>query len=619
MNELIAWILIAALALGCGDDADPATDIGTDAPEGGVDASVACVEALFDPAGDDLFPNPAMMQPADTPTGVQLQVNESAFPSLARYEQLSEMVTTGLSSLDGFGTSAGAAFAFTAPVSPEAGPDVDPVVGGVGFLVLDDAGPRIEPAMVDLDDEGRSVVARPVRPLPAATWVAAFMTTAAAPCDTRASWLDELIGSAEGRTAEALAALANAGIPSDDLLALSVYPTQSLFTLDEAIADDIAATPLEDFAPVPGVCTANVGGSQLCVVRIAAKDYRDADGVLRDAEVGGEYELPLFVWLPAAGDAPWPLMFYGHGLSLGAPDSAPAFVGNASERGVAVAATSALEHPGHPTFEEGTGQAEILTNFFAIDVGARSVDALRLRDHFRQTVFDRLQALRVLRQAPDVLGDDVLRLDTSRFAYLGTSLGSLMGTALTSLTEFPAVALSLLGGRVSQLLTDEEGSFSLIVLSLVPRTLSDGEQRRVFMHLQTIVEAGDPINWAPRILDGRENPPAFLGIMAVEDAVVTNGATFDLMRAMELPVMPPVLRESPGTRTTAMPPLVGNRAGVTAALQHFDVIAPGRPADHDNTSTSRLAATSFYRLFETAWEGSPEILDPYAELGIAHE
>src|SRR5690606_6872019 len=82
-----------------------------------------------------------------------------------------------------------------------------------------------------------------------------------------------------------------------------------------------------------------------------------------------------------------------------------------------VVAIDALEHGAHPT-ADGAGVTQVM-NFFAVDLGGPSVDALRLRENFRQSTYDKLQVTRAILANLDLDGNGTDDVDPSRMAYLG--------------------------------------------------------------------------------------------------------------------------------------------------------------------------------------------------------
>src|SRR5690606_6608673 len=116
-------------------------------------------------------------------------------------------------------------------------------------------------------------------------------------------------------------------------------------------------------------------------------------------------------------------------------NEADAFATNFAEQGWATVAIDALVHGDHPStggvHEDGL---QGTLRFFALTLGSPpTLEARRLRDHFRQSTYDKLQLTRALTTAGDLDGDGTSDVDSSRLAYFGISLGGIMGTELVAM------------------------------------------------------------------------------------------------------------------------------------------------------------------------------------------
>lgn len=622
-------ILFLALA-GCGHDDEPLLDGGSDGGFDASDAELACVRYRFEPDAQDLssFPNvDAFEADGATVTGFRLAVDASRFPSVADYQTYASLFDE-LGELDGFGTSAGAFLGFEGDLgpTPEGGPGADPAEVGFGFVVTPSEGAAyLVPAELTVVDEGTTLVLEPTEPLPESTWVGVFVTDAVAPCVLPSAFMDAQRASTDPRVVAVRDALAEAGVAPTSLLALQVYPTQSITPDSIIIAEGIAARPESEFAlafegcvPVPEL------GARRCTSTLDAYDYRDEAGVVRGTEPVTPWSLEVQSWLPMeTGMGPYTTLFFGHGISVGATVHTPQFVADALAHDVILVSVSAVLHEGHPSAASPLPESfELTLAFFAVDTVSDTVEALRLRDHLRQTVYDRLFVGRALSLGPDLDGDGESDVDVDRLGYLGVSLGAILGTQTVALSDaFSVATLSLPGGRLSQVMTD--GGFSLVLQSLIPRELRRGGVERLFVVVQTLIERGDPVNWAVRLQRERligQAPDVFLQV-AIGDVVVPNTASYSLARALQTPVTPPLLDAAPGLMLSDGLPLSGNRGPVTLALQQYDQVdtpAGLDSASHNNLPTSQLAQTAWYRFFETGWGGPGEVIDPYEALGVGH-
>jgi len=249
-----------------------------------------------------------------------------------------------------------------------------------------------------------------------------------------------------------------------------------------------------------------------------------------------------------------------------------------------------------------------------------------MRDHFRQSTYDKLQLVRMIEGGVDVDGDQVADLDAGRMAYLGVSLGGIMGPELLALApSLRAGVLVVPGGRVGNIVRDAD-QFQIVVQIMRPEDATDGDVERFFPVLQTVLDRGDAVAWAPALLD--EPPAGFPGAapdllmgMVLDDDTVPNSTNLALARALDVPVVPPELREVGLVGETGPAPVTGNLAdGRTAGLLQFDQIPAGdgmEAATHSNVASSDVGVEAWFRFLDS-WltAPAPTIVDPYAELGL---
>ncbi len=260
------------------------------------------------------------------------------------------------------------------------------------------------------------------------------------------------------------------------------------------------------------------------------------------------------MFLPLSGTPPYPTILFGHGLGSGREQGAD-LAELAAPMGIATVAIPALMHGEHPTNPDpGASTLIVVTNFFAIgdDLETRAIYALRLRDNFRQSTYDKLQLTRILTSSPDVDGDGSADLDGTRLAYLGASLGGIMGPELLALTDaYHAGLLAVPGARVVSIISDSSLFGTLIVL-LRPRGTTAGDVDRFFPIMQTVVDRGDSGSYAGHVLrdrlrgDPSATPPSIVEGVALDDDTVPNPSNYALARALDIPIAPVVLRSVPG-------------------------------------------------------------------------
>lgn len=623
-------VLFAALALAaaCAEEAAPAAHV------------------LWDPGAGELgvFPDDAFT--VDDPgaiTGQRLDVPPERFALLDAVPETYRQIFRDLSVLDGFGVTAKMFVRFDAPLDPatlwsgEATADW----GAPIVLVVEAAGgARPWPYELALTDDDATVVLAPMVPLPPASRAYLAVTARVGTADgtplapgpaMRAALRGDAGDPWAARVAPRMAAAADAFVAAggaasaDELAAVVVFTTQSIFEGSFAVAADIAA---RDVAPSPGIECATETLWVRCEGFVDAVDYRGADGWIDDAPVAGDsYALPFTVWLPLSppgaygGDA-YPTLVYGHGLG-GGREQGSRLAEFAAPRGIATIAVDALRHGDHPTATSRSALVRTL-DFFGISTEGLTFEPLRMRAHFRQSTYDKLQLVRMLERGLDVDGDGAVDLDPDRLMYLGVSLGGIMGAELLALSpSLRAGVLIVPGGRVSSIVQDA-AQFSLIIDFMRPDDATDGDVDRFFPVLQTMLDRGDAAAWASYLLAPIADRPAgfpavephLLMAMVLDDDTVPNSANRALARALGVPVVPPVRQDVGVVATTGPAPVSGNWPdGRTVGLLQLDVIEDGVPATHSNVGASDIGAATWFEFIDSYLTTStPVIVDPYGTL-----
>lgn len=636
-HQLAVFVVLLS---GCGDTDSPPADGGADA----TDAGPACNELLWDPDAGDLTRWPETQLVIDdplAPTGKRLRFVLDDYPAITVRRAGFLAVLEDLSDVDGFGVNAEAFFRFTEAFDPEAVPSGDATLlpsAGLGFIALGPGAPALVPVTVRFTDDDATPIMSPMRPLPAsgraAVYVTRALTEAAGGCLEPSEAMASALADPSPEMAEAIDGLIGAGVieTADDLVALTAFPTQSTVDQSVAIAADIAARDYALDAPLACVSTA---AWVECDGTFTAFDYRDADSVIRQVTTAvvpeRSYQVPLRVWLPVDAAPPYPTILFGHGLGSGR-EQGQDLARRTVPEGIATIAIPAVQHGEHPT-NEMPSRALITTvlAFFAIgDLDTKVVDARVLRDNFRQSTYDKLQLTRVLAGGLDADGDGTVDLDVDRMAYLGASLGGIMGAELLALTDaYEAAVLAVPGSNVLSVVSASD-TFGPLVTLLAPPGATEGDVQRFFPVVQTIVDRGDGGSYAAHVLrdrlvgDGSAPPPSVIVGVALDDDTVPNVASWSLARALDIPIAAEVLRPVPGLSEAPETPIRGNVADglATAGLVQFDVIEDDgevRMATHSNTPGSPVAVRAWLEFLRGHWDdGLAVVVDPYALEGLMH-
>ena len=289
-----------------------------------------------------------------------------------------------------------------------------------------------------------------------------------------------------------LDALVASGVDPDDVVAASVFSTQSVTADLEKIRNQIKAA-----TPVPATFLLGLGGtssvfplntitsivfdrqigtaptfssSPLAVAalnlvpgsvstvafgRYTSPDYETpqrfipAVGTRTGAPaVQGTNDIYFNLFLPAGPKPPagWPIAIFGHGLGDN-KNSSPFVVGSKlAEQGIATIAINVVGHGGGPlgtlTVNRTTGGSVV------VPAGGRGIDQdgngsigstegvsaappqtiIASRDGLRQTVIDLMQLVRVIEVGMDVDENGAPDLDADRIYYFGQSFGGIYGT-----------------------------------------------------------------------------------------------------------------------------------------------------------------------------------------------
>lgn len=598
------------------------------------------VSLAYDPTGPgqiSTLPDDVLtVDDPTSPTGLRVHIADPDTPWVAASPPILRQVVADLGTLDGWGTTAAVTLRFTAPIASAAVPlpSGPTSVNSPDVLLvdLDVQPPQRVPFETELTDQGATALFWPMRPLTPRHRHALVVKTSyhglTGQCIAPSGALAQLLsGKADHPALQRMLpaykkALQLLGLAGDDVSAMTVFTTQSTVDLSVTVAKDIAARFFDWSGPA--ACT-DVGYARRCDRSFVAADYRQGRAVA-DGKPVAPWTLTATAWLPKQGKAPFPTAIFGHGLGSGR-DQGSALAELASPVGIATVAIDAVSHGGHPTSDpQALATLATVIRFFAISPATQSVDGIALRDHFRQSTYDKLQLLRLLLQHPDFDGDGATDVDLAHLLYLGVSLGGIMGPEFLALApEVRLGVLSVPGARVASIISDS-AQFAPIIAIMKPKGTPDGDVPRFFPMLQTVLDAGDAAAYAPHVLADRllGTPQQLLMQMAIGDDVVPNSCNRALARALGIAHAPPVLQEVGLLTALGATPVKGNVDGkATAALFQFDRITkdqgkPPQKADHSSTPKSLEAMTQDLA-FIGAWlkDGIAEVIDPYQQLGTA--
>lgn len=283
------------------------------------------------------------------------------------------------------------------------------------------------------------------------------------------------------------------------------------------------------------------------------------------------------------GPSGYPTVMFAHGLGRSKEDVF-AIAGALASGGIAVVAFDAVDH-GERAVQistdaalgcDGPGAGKPCLDAFGPTCAPQcfapilSADLPTTRDHLRQTVLDQLQLERVLEACATPGACGQLQVDPARLAYVGQSLGALIGSVSVAVgrtldtgvlnaggadwvqvltdTATPAIRCPLVDSLIgSGVLTGEawNGGANPNALCLSEAWKSEPRFQEFAAAARWILDPVDGINYAGRYAEGE---PAVLIAEVIDDAVVPSSATAGFATALGLSP------EAAAPATSAAPP-----------------------------------------------------------------
>lgn len=629
------WLTIAlpfSLFLAACDDGDDPTPVEDNTPRAGQSSHED---------GWGYFPSDAFtVEDPTTFTGRRVSVDFSQDPEVHASSAMIRHSQQFLNQLDGFGTSAGGWIRFSEDVDRSS--VVDSENAFIGFFDGD------TPTILDTEARGdRDMIAfRPDYPIPP-NREAFFFTTSgitttegelfAATADFQAIVKGERGDAAsdyERRVQETAERLVAAEIINDvdELTALSVFTTQSIFETDREIAEQIRAfvpTVIPRDTPCEDLPQDNV---RRCYFDLEVRNFTGDDGVIADdaATMDDTYVIQVTAFLPRLEDAPYdidvedgyPVAVFGHGLTS-RPTQGVQVAKYTAPHGIATIGTDSPQHGEHPQRRNLEGEAlDIFFDLFGVEVTGATVliNLHALRDGWRQSAFDKLAVIEAIKNGIDVDGDGTIDLDASRISYLGASLGAMQGSELLALTHDVDLALFTVGGaRITDLIRHST-LFGLLKPMIFPQ-MSQAVTLRTLIVMQMALERGDGINWAPHVMQNRlegEKIPDFAMHVSIPDAIVPPETGINLTRALGLPIIGTPIMPARGIAIDEAPVKNNHASGRTAGVLQMDWMhRDGNPewirSEHELSPDSDEAITYWrHAMLSTYVDGDTELIDPYA-------
>jgi len=666
------WLSIvlasAFLITACSDDRQPDDDNGSNPPAG--DRPVAGVTS--DQRSIGIFPSDMHSVPSDqTYTGRQVQLKFKETDRIHREINTNPAILEALNKLDGFGTSAGGWIRFSERV--RAASVIEDKSALLGFMDENNNAVLVPSEAIAAFDQ---IALRPHFPLP--PMVTGFIASTTdvktldgdnfGPSDELKAILDGSYDPADGdidadlaermRTVAQQLVEANLIESTDALSALAVFTTQSIHQTSLEITEKIRAYEPEISIGDNPCEIIEQDQVRRCYLDIKVRNFVSEDSTIADdaadrdlSDANATYTLKTTVHLPlvdaedraqgATGndqfipfdvEKGYPVAIFGHGLT-GNGDQAKDIAKYIAPLGMATIGIDAPQHSSHPTkTHNDEGDLDLLQALFGIDIDGPKVfvDPFRLRDGWRQSNLDKLGLVEAIKKGIDLDGDGKFDLDKDRMSYLGASLGAIQGPEFLALTPDIELALLAIGGaRISDFMR-YNGMISAIALLIAPNAKADAMMRFLVI-LQTAVEKGDGVNWAPYVMQNRfpdAGEPMHIAMQfSVPDEIVPMETGSMLTRTLGVPLIgtvqlpAPYIDEIPYENT---PISLNHASGKTAgALQvhwihKMNNLEEWRATSHASSPDSLESLTYWKHIFHSMYFDDsrvPELIDPYVVLG----
>jgi pimeloyl-ACP methyl ester carboxylesterase len=348
--------------------------------------------------------------------------------------------------------------------------------------------------------------------------------------------------------------------------------------------------------------------------------------------------IPLTLVLPSTPppQGGYPVVIFGHGLGS-SRHAALSFAEPLATRGMAVVAIDfdghgsryssadtrnntafgASDFQGDATMRDGFGDSTGIGTTFDFLGGLRNFS--RARDGIRQSVLDVSSMTLALRRGDYDLSNlsgptSTPILNTERISYMGESFGTLVGGVLAAIEpEIELYVLDVPAAGIIDLAILNSPALASLLEPLIYSILGwDSLPERFDPEvaiLQSIVDAADPLSFAPHVLRDRFSvgdrvlkPRHVVALEVLGDESIHNLATDSLARAMGLQLLIP-FAQAPSGIASVDSPAAGNVDGQTAVIVQYG------PAVHGENWSSESGVKRFVPGFPHGGEDSFPRLD----------
>ncbi len=327
----------------------------------------------------------------------------------------------------------------------------------------------------------------------------------------------------------------------------------------------------------------------------------------------GDNTVPFILVVPK-GTGPFPVAIFQHGFTRTKMD-ALAIANTFASVGIATISMDLVLHGDRAGDYMNNETGELVPDGQLDPSGALFLNLAYIRtarDNIRQSNLDQMMLVKMLQTGIDYTEDGVLDLLPAGFTYTGQSLGGMTGTNLMALEPaIKAAVLNVPGGNISALLINSPTFAPVINAKLAENGIVAGtpQYNQFWLLAQTVIDAADPINYAPYVLSGDLSGTTKYVLMqeAIGDTVVPNLSTDALARAFgsAFPQVEPVVSSIFGMSTSP--------AGVASGLFQFDTPNHGFLLNNEDpqfTYAGQVQTVTYIGTFLQT--GTPMIINPFA-------
>ncbi|WP_201328813.1 hypothetical protein [Thermotomaculum hydrothermale] len=327
----------------------------------------------------------------------------------------------------------------------------------------------------------------------------------------------------------------------------------------------------------------------------------------------GDNAVPFILVVPK-GTGPFPVVIFQHGFTRTKMD-ALAIANTFASIGVATISMDLVLHGDRAGDFMNNETGELVPDGQLDPSGALFMNLAYLRtarDNIRQSNLDQMMLVKMLQTGIDYTDDNVPDLLPMGFTYAGQSLGGMTGTNLMALEpNIKTAVLNVPGGNIAALLTNSPAFAPVINEKLAENGIVAGtpQYNQFWLMAQTVIDAADPINYAPYVLSGELSGTTKYVLMheAIGDQVVPNISGDALARAFgsAFPQIEPVVNSIFGMTTSP--------AGVASGLYQYNINDHGFLLDNEHpefTYAGQMQTAMYIGSFLQS--GTPVIIDPFA-------